>query len=109
LKPSAPTWHALGPTLIRDPHRMHDLLSYQLISGAVTGWGLLQGQTMAELSILTPIWANLAIGPWVTMPPLISVTSANIACGFHAGDPDVMGSHHATGGMKGASASASDG
>jgi len=24
--------------LIRDPHRMHDLLSYQLISGAITGW-----------------------------------------------------------------------
>ncbi|WP_300549695.1 biotin-dependent carboxyltransferase family protein [Roseovarius sp.] len=24
--------------LIRDPHRMQDLLSYQLISGAITGW-----------------------------------------------------------------------
>ncbi len=24
--------------LIRDPRRMHDLLSYQLISGAITGW-----------------------------------------------------------------------
>jgi len=25
-------------SLVRDPHDMHDLLSYQLISGAVTGW-----------------------------------------------------------------------